>query len=82
MGMFHLTSCYVIDYPLVLHPHHKLHYFKMAGWEDSWIKTAHAIVCDEFDRTYVFMDVDYEAGPPNKVREQLIFYFCKLTASI
>jgi hypothetical protein len=25
---------------LVLHPRHKLHYFKKAGWEDDWIETA------------------------------------------
>ena len=25
---------------LVLHPCHKLHYFKKAGWEDDWIDTA------------------------------------------
>ena len=42
-------SNYFIDYSVVLHPRHKLHYFKMARWEDSWIKTAHAIVREEFD---------------------------------
>ncbi|TDL17970.1 hypothetical protein BD410DRAFT_729275, partial [Rickenella mellea] len=25
---------------MVLHPRHKLHYFKKAGWEDSWITAA------------------------------------------
>ena len=33
----------------VLHPHHKLQYFKKAGWKDSWIKTSSEIVCMEFD---------------------------------
>src|SRR5260221_845641 len=40
----------------VLHPHHKLNYFKKAGWDDTWIKTAQEIVCAEFDQTYAFMD--------------------------
>lgn len=68
-------SNYFIDYSVVLHPRHKLHYFKTAGWEDSWIKTAHAIVREEFDRTYAFMDVDHHADPPNEVREQQNFLF-------
>ncbi|KAF8163031.1 hypothetical protein B0H34DRAFT_744625 [Crassisporium funariophilum] len=34
---------------MVLHPHHKLQYFKTAGWEDNWIETARTIVCEEFD---------------------------------
>ena len=68
-------SNYFIDYSVVLHPRHKLHYFKTAGWEDSWIKTAHAIVREEFDRTYAFMDVDHHADPPNEVRKQQKFLF-------
>jgi len=42
----------------VLHPRHKLNYFKKAGWEDSWIEAAHNIVHTEFDETYAFMDID------------------------
>ena len=42
----------------VLHPRHKLNYFKKAGWEDEWIETARDIVRTEFDQTYAFMDVD------------------------
>ncbi|KAG0701873.1 hypothetical protein DFH29DRAFT_760631, partial [Suillus ampliporus] len=37
---------------MVLHPHHKLSYFKSAGWEDDWISTAEALVHDEFERSY------------------------------
>ncbi|KIJ09044.1 hypothetical protein PAXINDRAFT_88027 [Paxillus involutus ATCC 200175] len=25
---------------MILHPHHKLEYFKVAGWEKEWIQTA------------------------------------------
>ena len=49
-----------IEHFSVLHSHHKLHYFKMVGWEDTWIETMHSIVCEEFDRTYAFMDVECE----------------------
>ena len=78
MGKFHLTNCSFIDLFSVLHPRHKLQYFKNAGWEDNWIKTACIIDHDEFDQTYAFMDVDSEADADlmNKVREQPL---CKLT---
>ena len=49
-----------MEHFLVLHPRHKLHYFKTAGWEDTWIETARTIVREEFDRTYAFMDVESE----------------------
>jgi len=56
-----------IDKLLVLHPRHKLHYFKSAGWQPEWIETARSIVRDEFDRTYAFMDIEGEAISKNKV---------------
>ncbi|KIM36394.1 hypothetical protein M413DRAFT_78168 [Hebeloma cylindrosporum] len=76
MGMFCLTTYYYFtDSFSVLHPRHKLHYFKTAGWEDGWIKTAHAIVRAEFYRTYAFMDIDDEVEPTNEVREQVNLLF-------
>ncbi|OJA12661.1 hypothetical protein AZE42_13159 [Rhizopogon vesiculosus] len=43
---------------MVLHPHHKLFYFKSAGWEDDWINTAEALVRDEFERSYLDMEIE------------------------
>lgn len=40
----------------VLHPRHKLQYFKNAGWDKEWIQAAANIVQEEFDRTYAFME--------------------------
>ncbi|KAF9536176.1 hypothetical protein CPC08DRAFT_618484, partial [Agrocybe pediades] len=37
---------------MVLHPRHKLEYFKNAGWQADWIKAARQIVEDEFNRAY------------------------------
>ena len=53
----------------VLHPHHKLQYFKKAGWKDSWIKTSHEIIHTEFDQKYTFMDINElsDAPPPPSV---------------
>jgi len=41
----------------VLHPCHKLEYFKKCDWEAVWIDSAHQIVCDEFDQSYSSLDV-------------------------
>jgi hypothetical protein len=51
---------------LVLHPHHKLEYFKSAGWEDDWIATARNIVCLEYECSYVSCSVPQ----PNKITEE------------
>ena len=52
----------------MLHPCHKLQYFVKAGWEPDWIKAAHAIVHEEFDHTYAFMDVEVDVPALSQVR--------------
>ena len=42
----------------VLHPCHKLEYFKRNDWDDMSIDAAHNIVQDEFDRSYWLLDVE------------------------
>jgi len=49
---------------LVLHPHHKLHYFEKAGWEADWIRSAETILRDEYDRTYRFRETAATAEEP------------------
>jgi hypothetical protein len=41
----------------VLHPRHKLEYFKAAGWDQDWIDTAQDIVEAEFDRSYAQLEL-------------------------
>ena len=41
---------------LVLHPRHKLEYFKNAGWPDDWIEEAKTIVRTQFDLSYGSLD--------------------------
>jgi hypothetical protein len=69
MGKFSSNTMNSIHNLLVLHPQHKLHYFKTAGWEPKWIKAAHDILWEEFDRTYVFMDLDNDTVPNDKVQD-------------
>jgi hypothetical protein len=42
----------------VLHPRHKLSYFKQAGWPADWINTAKDIVCAKFKRSYAIENDD------------------------
>ncbi|KAF8805651.1 hypothetical protein BYT27DRAFT_7104064, partial [Phlegmacium glaucopus] len=37
---------------MVLHPQHKLTYFKKVRWDNDWIKTARQIVCNKFKHSY------------------------------
>ncbi|KIK33084.1 hypothetical protein CY34DRAFT_31394, partial [Suillus luteus UH-Slu-Lm8-n1] len=37
---------------MVLHPQHKLSYFKAAHWLDEWIQTADQLVREEFECSY------------------------------
>ena len=66
--MFLLYLILIYYSNVVLHPRHKLQYFRSAGWEAEWIETARKIVRDEFDRTYAFMDVDI---PDEEVDEEV-----------
>jgi hypothetical protein len=54
----------------VLHPRHKLEYFKRHKWEDAWIQAARAIVQEEFSRSYELVegadDEDDEGHDANK----------------
>ncbi|KAG0699300.1 hypothetical protein DFH29DRAFT_809241 [Suillus ampliporus] len=66
---------------MVLHPCHKLAYFKNAQWEDAWIETAATLVRDEFERSYLEVGIQ-ENGDDIEVsnttaHEVCVFpYFC------
>lgn len=42
----------------VLHPRHKLQYFRDANWDDEWIATATGIIRDEFERAYADLPIE------------------------
>ena len=52
---------------VVLHPHHKLQYFKNAGWTQEWIDTAQGIVETQFKHAYASRDVEEDDTPDKKV---------------
>ena len=51
MGKF-LVCIHMLIFCIVLHPCHKLTYFKNEGWELEWIRTAEKIVHNEFEHSY------------------------------
>lgn len=62
MGMFlpYLLLCcaFLTVKHIVLHPRHKLEYFKRNKWDESSIAAARDIVQDEFDRSYWLQDFE------------------------
>jgi hypothetical protein len=54
--LFHLFFPYLL---LVLHPRHKLQYFKNAGWQDEWIERVEEIVRMVFNLSYGSMDTSW-----------------------
>jgi len=60
-----LIYIFLIAIHLVLHPCHKLEYFKRNGWDEVLIETARDIVQDEFDRSYCSMDIEGDRSTAN-----------------
>jgi len=58
-----LIVCLVFFCNAVLHPQHKLQYFKNANWLPDWINTTKNIVHKEFECSYASTDVDGVANP-------------------
>jgi len=59
----------------VLHPQHKLSYFKQAGWPTEWIHTAEGIVHVEFKCSYA-TNVDAEGVEVGQDNSDDIFKVC------
>ncbi|KAG1889594.1 uncharacterized protein F5891DRAFT_965506, partial [Suillus fuscotomentosus] len=51
----------------VLHPQHKLAYFKAVQWEDGWIKITEQVVRKEFEDSYSSINDDSDTGYENDV---------------
>ncbi|TFY74003.1 hypothetical protein EWM64_g10009 [Hericium alpestre] len=56
---------------MVLHPRHKLTYFKNVKWEQEWIDTARDVVRDEFECSYASREVEGDKdGQPEAAHEE------------
>jgi hypothetical protein len=80
IAMGHLILLYIdmvannLSYFLVLHPRHKLQYFKDANWTPEWINAAHEIVKDEYERKYAALGVEVSSDSEMVRRLQLTIY--------
>ena len=77
MGMYSRILANVFNNccPIVLHPRHKMQYFKAAGWEEDWSRNAETLVRQVCEDSYATRSVDGsdteddgEAGTGDKVR--------------
>jgi hypothetical protein len=59
----------------VLHPRHKLQYFKDAGWDPNWIVSARSIVDDEYKRSYASRDVPIQIPESNDKSNTVRLYY-------
>lgn len=64
----------------MLHPRHKLEYFKTAVWIDDWIDTAETLVHKELEQSYSMLNVSDEEDEPEivtgvPVRLNLVNFF-------
>ena len=57
---------YQANHTIVLHPQHKLKYFKHAGWESEWIDTAEALVHEKFAQSYSIQDAAADVTTVNE----------------
>ena len=75
MGVCFYYCIYYFSYVLlVLHPRHKLKYFKNAGWEDECIKKAEEIMCKEFDKSYGSLDASWAVLQSSKSKVCSLYY--------
>ena len=65
--LFSYSSTFFSYIQLVLHPHHKLKYFKNAGWQDDWIEQAEEIVRTEFNLLYESLDTSWATSRETQV---------------
>lgn len=61
---FVLIPSYVLNPFTVLHPHHKLKYFRRAGWKDDWILMVQKIIHKVFEHSYLEVEPVEEEEEP------------------
>ena len=70
----------------VLHPRHKLAYFKSANWELEWIKSAEKIVCKKYEHSYASRNTSIDHGDEVEILSKapsvrtIPLYVCKSNA--
>ena len=66
---------------LVLHPCHKLEYFKRNNWDEASIEAMHDIVQDEFNQSYWLLDIKEDDVTTQTNRSDAVSCLCSLADS-
>ncbi|KAF8263871.1 hypothetical protein EI94DRAFT_1595283, partial [Lactarius quietus] len=66
---------------MVLHPRHKLEYFKTIGWSEEWCMMAHQIVHDTFDHNYKTLPIPNGGLTPVVDRVRTWYIYCYVRAA-
>jgi len=66
---------------LVLHPRHKLEYFKRNNWDEASIEATHDIVQDEFNQSYWLLDIEEDNVTTQTNRSDAVSCLCSFADS-
>lgn len=55
---------------LVLHPRHKLEYFRNAGWEDAWVVEAERLFREEYTKNYAPLESNQSEGEGDRSSDE------------
>ena len=62
---------------IVLHPKHRLEYFKKKGWDKTSVKAAQKLVFKEFDCAYAHLPIGSETSEGSQLRvdNEVVYFF-------
>ena len=66
---------YSHSFSIVLHPCHKLEYFKLAGWKPPWIATACKLVNDRYDKSYAAYHTSEDSDGQADIDTEVCYFY-------
>ena len=66
---------YSHSFSIVLHPCHKLEYFKLAGWKPPWIATARKLVNDRYDKSYAAYHTSEDSDGQADIDTEVCYFY-------
>ena len=66
---------YSHSFSIVLHPCHKLEYFKLAGWKPPWIATARKLVNDRYDKSYAAYHTSEDSDGQADIDMEVCYFY-------
>ena len=69
------VNTYSHSFSIVLHPCHKLEYFKLAGWKPPWIATARKLVNDRYDKSYAAYHTSEDSDGQADIDTEVCYFY-------